>query len=71
LLQNYSLHLYPMTQFTEQEALDIIFNKKDLTAKDRVNKSRWLKGKLSQKVIEQILVRDGFNCIQEKLYVKQ
>jgi len=60
-----------MKNFTEQEALDELFNSRKLTAIERTNKSRWLKGKLSQKVIEQILTANGFNCIQEKLYVKQ
>ncbi len=70
MLQNYLLLLHPMTKFTETEALDEIFNSKELTASQRVNKSRWLSGKLSQKLIDAIIKENGYNCIQEKLYTK-
>jgi hypothetical protein len=59
-----------MTKFTQEEAIDSIFLKKDLSAAERTNKSRYIKGKLSQKAIEKILTDNGYNCIQEKLYVK-
>lgn len=59
-----------MTKFTEEEAIDTIFNGKPLTPAERVQKSRYLSGKLSKKAIGQILTTNGFNCIQEKLYVK-
>ena len=60
-----------MIKLTEKDAMDQVFNSKTLTPSERVDKSRYTKGTLSQKAIDRILLDNGFRIIQEKLYTKQ
>ena len=60
-----------MIKLTEKDAMDQVFNSKTLTPSERVDKSRYTKGSISQKDIARILLDNGFRIIQEKLYTKQ
>ena len=51
--------------------MEEIFGSHTLTAPERVIKSRYNKGTLSKKAIDQILLENGFEVIQEKLYTKK
>lgn len=59
--------------FTQKEALEEIFynNKKALSPKLYVYKSRLKKGSLSQKTIDNILAEHGYSMEVSALYKKQ
>jgi hypothetical protein len=60
-----------MENYTQNEALMTIFKEKNLNAKTRVSKSRYSNNELSQKSIDKILIENGFQIVQEKLYARQ
>jgi len=58
-------------KYTEFEALKEIFESKPLSATMTVYRHRWKKGVLSQKVIIDLLNKNGFTIVQETLYTKK
>jgi len=60
-----------MKKYTEEEALAEIFTSKHLSAKVRVCKTRYANGKLSQKIVKEILGEFNFTETQKTLYIKQ
>lgn len=58
--------------YTEREVIQkILFeNEKPLSAKLATYKSRYSKGKLKQKAINEIILSHGYKIAQEALYVK-
>lgn len=60
-----------MKQFTQEQAINEVFNSKSLSAKMITYRHRYKKGKLSQKAIEDILKNNNFVVVQESLYSKE
>jgi len=59
-----------MKEYSQIDALTEIFNQPYLTAKMNVYKHRFIKGELSQKLVDDILLSNGFKVIQERIYTK-
>lgn len=59
-----------MKSYTEKEALDEIFSLKHLSPLLRTNKTRYMRGTLSPKRIQEILKLHNFVVAQETLYKK-
>jgi hypothetical protein len=74
ILQNCNnkfISLPAMKEYTQADALTEIFDQPRLTAKMNVYKHRFIKGELSQKLVDDIILTNGFEVIQEKLYMKK
>lgn len=59
-----------MKVYSEKEALDEIFSSKHLSASLRTSKTRYIRGTLSTKRIQEILKIHNFVIQQETLYKK-
>lgn len=61
-----------MRRYTQSEALHTIFNRigRRKTYMSPVHRTRYKKGKLSQKSIDQILLKNGFQVCQTTLYTR-
>lgn len=65
------IYICMVKKLSESEAMEEIFNSHILSASERTMKSRYNRGLLSKKAVDQILLDNGFEVVQEKLYSKK